>query len=236
MKEASVEGCEWATVRPPCPHHSSYTCLFRLHVLVQVWPDQLHRTGWEAKENKPLACVDWEAWLGFSWYGSCLHVKVEYRWKASQWSLSCICHKRQIKQCYLGSVQKASLYFKIQASLCYPTLLCLCFPFRSTHTFPNHSMLSSPQENLYRVHTKTLVPVLSDSLLSRGRPFLCSPSTFDYSVRRAFVVSEGRSCSHGNVLSVRLLLLDTSRENRLQEQHHNSIKSKRDPGIIQGET
>lgn len=96
-------------------------------------------------------------------------------------------------------------------------IFCLYFASRSTHTFPNHSVLSLPQENLYRVHTKTLAPALSDSLSSSGRPFLCSPSyctTSDYSVRRAFVVSDGRSCSHGNVLGVRWLLLDTSRENR----------------------
>lgn len=88
---------------------------------------------------------------------------------------------------------------------------------RSTHTDPNHSLPSLPQDNFYRVHTKTPVPALSDSLLSRGRPFLCSP----HSSNDIWLFC----CLRGEVMfswkctvcvCVRLQLLDTSRgENRL---------------------
>lgn len=120
----------------------------------------------------------------------------------------------KIKRCYLTSVQKASLGgscnvydpLKIQPP---PRVLSNTFSVYISLSdlptrFSNHSNLSLPQENLHRLHTKTCVPVLSSSLLSHGRPFLCSPlhTTFDYSVRRPFVASEGRSCSHGNVLGV----------------------------------
>lgn len=130
-----------------------------------------------------------------------------------------MCHKGKIKWCYLTSVQKPNLSLQIQASLSViQHTLCPYFALRSTHnSAKTHSGLSLPQENLTRVHTQRLLyQYCPPSLLEQWTPIPLLPhATFDYSVRKAFVVSEGRSCSHGNVLGMRWLLLDTSRENRL---------------------
>lgn len=100
------------------------------------------------------------------------------------------------------------------------------------HPFMKRSVLSLHQENEERVGTKTIVPILSNSLSNSGRPplFASPHTTFDYSKRRAFVVSGGRSCSHGNVLGVRWRLLDTYRENR-RRAHHCGCLTKTDHEI-----
>lgn len=92
-------------------------------------------------------------------------------------------------------MQKARLPIKIQASFLSNTFSVYISPSGPPTRLQHHSMLSLPQENLYRVRTKTCVPALSASLLSSGRPFLCSPS---YNIR--VFCKESFCCLGGEVM------------------------------------
>lgn len=124
-------------------------------------------------------------------------------------------------------MQKASLPLKIKVSFSYPTLFFgLCYTSGSS-TLTYELLCASGKwrkssNKDYCIHTVKLI-------VEQWTPtffffFFASPhTTFDYSKRRAFVVSGGRSCSHGNVLGVRWQLLDTWRENRLRVHHYGCM-------------
>lgn len=81
-------------------------------------------------------------------------------------------------------------------------IFSLYFAFRSTHTF---AKLFSAIFCLRKTYTEFAQRLLYQHCPAHcwavdAHSFAPPHTTFDYSVRRAFVVPEGRSCSHGNVL------------------------------------
>lgn len=153
--------------------------------------------------------------------------KGEVQLQSDQWSLPRSCHRLRwkIKRCYLTSVQKARLPLKTQAF------------FLLSNTFSVYISPSGPPTLVQTIQCYVCLRKTYTKLTQRLLYQYCPPhcwavdahsfapphTTFEFSVRRAFVVSEGRSCSHGNVLGVRWLLLDTSRENRQWAQHHHGF-------------